>query len=194
MNAIHARSQLRYWPTREEINGNPPGPTQSTRTRSPTSPEPRAAPHLNKNDVTVTNSHRSGSGIPGYLGYLLMALGIAALVQVAIVNGRIALLGQTAEGLVIDVERSERARGATTPVVRFSTPNGESVVFRGFAQFRSPYAVGDRVRVRYVAAAPSRAEIDAWATLWRALVVALSIATALIGGGIAIVRKSRSRR
>ena len=142
----------------------------------------------------MTNSQKSGSGIPGYLGYLLVALGIGALLQVAFVNGRIALLGRTAEGQVIAVELSQRARGSTTPVVRFSTAGGEPVVFCGFAQFRSPYAVGDRVRVRYVATDPSRAEIDAWATLWRALVVALSIGAALIAGGTAIVRKARRRR
>jgi hypothetical protein len=138
-------------------------------------------------------SQTSGSGVPGYLGYLLVALGIGALLQVALVNGRIALLGRSADGQVIDVELSQRARGSSTPVVRFSTASGESIVFRGFAQFRSPYAIGDRVRVRYVPSDPSRAEIDAWATLWRALVVALSIATALIAGGIAIVRKARRR-
>ena len=142
----------------------------------------------------MTNRQQSDSGIPGYLGYLLVALGIGALLQVAFVNGRIALLGRSAEGQVIHVELSQRARGSTTPVVRFSTPSGESIVFRGFAQFRSPYAVGDKLRVRYVATEPSRAEIDAWATLWRALVVALSIGTALIAGGVAIVRKARRRR
>jgi hypothetical protein len=141
----------------------------------------------------VTNSQKSGSGVPGYLGYLLVAVGIGALLQVAFVNGRIALLGRSAEGQVIAVELSQRARGSSTPVVRFSTPSGESVVFRGFAQFRSPYAVGDTVPVRYVAAEPFRAEINAWATLWRALAVALSIATALIAGGVAIVRKARRR-
>ena len=141
----------------------------------------------------VTSVQKSGSGVPGYLGYLLVALGIGALLQVAFVNGRIALLGRSTEGQVIAVELSQRARGSSTPVVRFSTPSGESVVFRGFSQFRSPYAVGDTVPVRYVAAEPSRAEINAWATLWRALVVALAIATALIAAGVAIVRKARRR-
>jgi hypothetical protein len=141
----------------------------------------------------VTSSHKSGSGVPGYLGYLLLVLGIGALLQVAFVNGRIAVLGQSAEGQVIAVELSQRARGSDTPVVRFSTASGESIVFRGFSQFRSPYAVGDTVRVRYVASEPSRAEIDAWATLWRALVVALSVVAALIAGGVAIVRKARRR-
>ena len=45
----------------------------------------------------MTNTQKSGGGVPGYLGYLLVALGIATLLQVAFVNGRIALLGKSAE-------------------------------------------------------------------------------------------------
>jgi uncharacterized protein YeaO (DUF488 family) len=141
---------------------------------------------------SVGSTRQSGIGVPSYIGYLLVALGVAVLVQVSLVNGRIALFGEAADGEVVALERSARPRGQTTPVVRFSTKRGDVVVFRGFSQYRSPYSVGERKRVRYVEGQPALAEIDSWPTLWRALVLASSLGIGLIAGGAAIIRGRRS--
>jgi hypothetical protein len=122
-----------------------------------------------------------------------MALGLAVLVQVAFVNGRIAVLGRPADGVIVAVERSKSGRGATIPTVEFKTADGDKVLFRGFGQTRSPYAVGQRCRVRYVPADPSRAEIDSWPTLWRALLIASALGIALIAGAVVINRKAAAR-
>jgi hypothetical protein len=122
-----------------------------------------------------------------------MALGLAVLVQVGFVNGRIAVLGRSADGVVVAVERVKVGRGKRVPIVEFKTAAGEKVVFRGFSQRRSPYEVGDHCRVRYVPSDPSRAEIESWPTLWRALLVASALGIGLIAGGVVINRKAAAR-
>jgi len=143
--------------------------------------------------MSVKIVQQSGTGVPGYIGYILIALGAAALAQVAVVNGRIALFGKSAEGVIVKLEKTKPVRGSTIPVIRFESASGEVVVFRGFPQYRSPYEVGQVWPVRYVATDPSRAEIDSWPTLWRAILVATCLGLALLTGGIAIVRKTRAR-
>jgi len=146
--------------------------------------------------ATVLRSRRSGTGVPGYIGWLILPLGLAAFAQVAMNNGRIAVFGREADGTVIALERLGRTRVQVVPVVEFRTEMGETIVFRAFgASPRSnPYSAGDACRVRYLASDPSLAQIDSWPTLWRALLTGLAAGTLLTGGGVAIIRAAHRRR
>lgn len=138
-------------------------------------------------------SRKSGTGVPKYIGYPLVGLGLAALGQMSVVNGRIALLGESAEGVIVSLERTKPTRGASVPVVQFRSGRGEVIVFRGFPQYGSPYEVGQLLRVRYVVGEPTRAEMDSWPTLWRALLIAVGLGVALVSGGAVIVARARHR-
>lgn len=119
-----------------------------------------------------------------------MAFGVAVLVQVSAVNGRIAVAGKPADGVIVALEKVTSGRGGSVPVVEFRTAAGRKVSFRGFSQTGSVYTIGQPCRVRYVDGEPARAEIDSWPTLWRALLVAIALGLGLIAGGVVIARNA----
>jgi hypothetical protein len=132
--------------------------------------------------------------VPGWIGYVLVLLGVALLVQVRI-NGRIALFGRSTQGTVVSFEPSRRTGRPGPPLLEFRTATGHRIVFRAFApdRRRTPYAIGDVFPVRYVEADPSLAEIDTWPSLWRALLAGLLLSAGLIGGGTLIIRSAWRR-
>ena len=140
----------------------------------------------------VIRSHSSGTGVPGWIGYALVLLGLALFVQVARINGRIALFGRSTQGTVVAFDVSKRTGRRGAPLLEFRTANGECVVFRAFApdRRRDPYAVGEVCPVRYVESDPSLAEIDTWPSLWRALLAGGLVSAGLI---VFIIRRARRR-
>lgn len=133
--------------------------------------------------------------MPGWIGYVLVLLGLALLVQVTRINGRIAVFGRSTHGTVVSFEPSRRAGRTGPPLLEFRTSKGDRIVFRAFApdRRRDPYAIGNVFPVRYVESDPSLAEIDTWPSLWRALLAGLLLSAGLIGGGTLILRRARRR-
>ena len=92
---------------------------------------------------------------PG-IGALLLAGAVA--VQVNRVSQQDSLTA--AEGWVAHVVQG-------CPTIEFSTPDGESVQFRGGVCSSPPaYDVGERVRVLYPAASPASARLDSFTENW----------------------------
>jgi len=78
-------------------------------------------------------------------------------------SASLSLRGKTAEATVVDLRRG--SKGATTPVVEFSTDTGEIV--RLEANASTPvHRLGDKLNVHYDPSRPSSAVIDTFREMW----------------------------
>jgi len=134
--------------------------------------------------------------VPAYLGYLLVILGVAVLVRVGVREGRLALFGRSADGVIVALTKSRSARSGPRLTVQFERSPGRTSVFQTLGMYPTPYSLGQACRVRYLASDPSEppmAEIESWVQLWRAMLVAIALGIGLTGGGALIVRSARRR-
>ena len=134
--------------------------------------------------------------MPAYIGYVLVVLGVAVLVRVGLREVRLALFGQSADGVIVALTKSRSARSGPRLTVQFERSPGRTSVFQTLGMYPTPYAVGQACRVRYLggdSSEPPMAEIESWVQFWRATLVALALGFALAGGGALIVRSARRR-
>lgn len=77
-----------------------------------------------------------------------------------------------AEGLVTDMIKHQYYDGIQyRPVVSFSTPSGENIVFRArTSSYPAAYRVGEKVEVLYNPNEPDKARIKSFSSLWAATV------------------------
>jgi hypothetical protein len=98
---------------------------------------------------------------------------------------RLLAAGQTAPGVVVGVEPGNDGEGSF-PVVSFTTPDGQAHRFRdGLSSSFSP-AVGGPVEVLYDPAAPSRARVKSFWSLWLAPLFFGGFGLAIVGAGLAV--------
>lgn len=106
---------------------------------------------------------------------------------------------ETANGTVVDLERS-RSRRSTTyhPVVRFTARDGKEYEVRSSAGSNPPgYRIGEGVRVFYDPDDPDHARIDSFFSLWGipTMLGGMGLVFALAGGGmIYLPRRAAERR
>ncbi len=129
---------------------------------------------------------------------------VFCVVGAAMLTGALVLFLQTrgflheavvADGMVVRLDRL--GDGTFRPVVHFQTARGQRVEFTTSASSDPPmYDQGELVKVRYLAAEPSSARIDGFASLWLAPVILSGMGTvfASIGGGIMVGTAWRRRR
>ncbi len=99
-------------------------------------------------------------------------------------------------GTVIKFEKSEEKREKDNgeeevmefyqPMIRFTTLSGEEIVFRDMFTYSDPkFKAGDKVRVIYDPAKPSKAKILSHYNIFLAFVIFMAVAVPLIilGGG-----------
>lgn len=107
---------------------------------------------------------------------------------------------QKAQGIVTNIEThvSSGSRRSTTyaPHVKFTLPDGSVHEFTsGMSSSRSPYAVGQPVKVLYDPAKPEEAEIDSWLAIWGGpgILGILGIAFTAVGVGSLVLGWRRKR-
>lgn len=145
---------------------------------------------------------KSGSLI---FGIILLAAGIFFLGAVIWNQGRLALFGKRADGVVREIietthtsatsrregeslqsyrERSRRKSTRYTLRVQFVPEGGTPAEFSTTSTFGHDIAEGGKVRVVYLPGNPAGAEIDSAKQLWLPMAVGLTVSAVCLGGGV----------
>lgn len=139
---------------------------------------------------------------------MLKVMPIVLVVALALFGGgtyfaefqaRLVMDGESASGVVIDLERgsstsSGSSRPTWFPIVRFETPDGQSVTFRHRTGQSPPaYEKGDGVPVIYLPDAPDQALIEEGFWNWLLPVLLLVVGAGLIVISVRSIIGSRRR-
>lgn len=99
-------------------------------------------------------------------------------------GGLLKVRGRSVEGTVVGHERSDADGTSFAPVVSFKTAEGRTIEFTSGEYLpREPPPLGQHVRVLYDPAAPQRAEIDSFETLWMMPAVFFATGLACVAAG-----------
>ena len=130
------------------------------------------------------------------IGAVVLLLGLGCLAASAIVRsviGGFVDSAAKAQGTVVELVPAGRGK---SPVIRFTTPDGQDVTFRSANASNPPdYAVGEAVPVLYDPAAPERdPRIESLSEVWTPVIV-LALMGLIFGGvGLAVVVGEVRRR
>lgn len=127
------------------------------------------------------------SALPQFIGSCL--IGVVFLLPAAIMSRntwRLLAAGQTAPGVVVALEPDEEGEGSF-PVVSFTTPNGQVHRFRDHLSSSFSPAVGRPVEVLYEPAAPARARVKSFWSLWLGSLVFGGFGITIVLVGLAVL-------
>jgi hypothetical protein len=127
----------------------------------------------------------SGKGIPRWLGWIPLALGVAFLLSLFYYEGRIVLLGRPATG---EITKRERRGRSIILTVSYQTATGQPAQFRQTLLMREPLALGQRVNLRYLPGDLSLGRIETFWQLWLPFVTKILLGPALLAAGAGILR------
>lgn len=125
------------------------------------------------------------------IGGGLILFGLLLLVALGRYQLRLAIFGEQARGTV---SAAPLVRGGQAATVRFFTAQEQEITFTAATVGdRDYYAVGQPVIVRYLAGDPEFAEIESWLSLWRPIMISLTLSGGVILGGGLLIRRHRRR-
>lgn len=161
----------------------------------------------------MSSAPRKNSGFLLF-GIILLVAGVFFLGAVIWNQGRLALFGKRADGVVQEIiettqtsaasrregeslqsyrERSRRKSTRYTLRVQFVPEGGAPAEFSTTSTFGHDIMEGGKVRVVYLPGDPAGAEIDSAKQLWLPMAVGFVVSAVCLGGGTVLLRQKCAR-
>lgn len=108
-------------------------------------------------------------------------------------SAHLVIEGTLTTGTVVSVDVA--SKGATSPLVEFTTRKGRRVRIEGIHSSNPPYRVGDRVELYYLPSDPDSASIASFGEMWilPTVMLPVGLVTGVLGVGLWVVGSRRKR-